>query len=131
MSVPVDYLPEPCATCPYRRSVQLALWSIREYEKLEEHDRDIIYGACFGCHGDAKLDPSKRRPCVGWLLDQKRRGIPSLQLRIKLMRNNVFADYFDKLKDLGKRVLYRSIGEMFEANYPGRKPRPMTPRKKT
>ena len=124
----VEQLSAPCASCPYRKSVRLAFWSIEEYEKLLQQDSEP-FGAMFNCHGEAKQRASKRRLCAGWLLDQRRRGVPSLMLRMKLARETPLAKHFEALRDLS-RQLYASIAEMFEANYPGRKHRPVQPRRK-
>lgn len=124
----VQQLSAPCDSCPYRKSVRLAFWSIIEYRKLERADANPM-GAMFNCHGEAKKPAGERRFCAGWLLDQRRRGVPSLMLRIKLSMDEALAEHFDKLKDMPRR-LYRSIGDMFEANYPGRRSRPMQPRRR-
>lgn len=116
----------PCETCPYRRSVRLAFWDICEYQQLEAADHNLL-GAMFDCHGERKKAPKTRQPCVGWLLDQRRRGTPSIQLRLRLHRDAAFLRYYNGLRDLGKK-LYGSIAEMFLANYPRRRWRPMQPK---
>lgn len=124
----VAQLKAPCKTCPYRRSVRLAFWSIEEYRNLEINDANLL-GSMFNCHGEAKKPDGERRLCAGWLLDQRRRGVPSILLRLKLHRDQHLAEHLKKLKDM-PRKLYSSIREMFEANYPGRKNRPMQPAKR-
>ena len=106
----------PCATCPYSRSAPLGLWDASEFEQLVEMDRDELHGAIFGCH---KKDGSL---CRGWLADQKRRGEPSIQLRLKLARDPSAVDTFEAV-DENDPVLYDSIAEMVEANK--RKPFPV------
>jgi Family of unknown function (DUF6283) len=32
--------PEPCATCPYRRSTPAGVWARNEYDSLEAYDGD-------------------------------------------------------------------------------------------
>lgn len=123
----VQQLSEPCATCPYRKSVRRAFWSIVEYENLLANDAEP-FGAMFNCHGEAKKPKGEQRFCAGWLLDQRRRGVPSLLLRIKLWSDPTLAKHFESLKDLGRKM-YASIEKMFEANYPGRKHRPMQRRR--
>jgi hypothetical protein len=100
---------EPCTTCPYRKDAPLQLWSIYEFKKLLKHDKDF-FGAIYGCH---KKDG---HTCVGWLIDQEKRGLPSLALRIDLGKNGVTREYLESLQPLGEH--YRSIEEMVYANYP-------------
>ncbi len=81
---------KPCASCPYRKSSQRALWSPVEFENLLEHDKEIApglglsTGASFGCHKFRNRPGEEQDYCAGWLLDQKRRGLPNVQLRMKL-----------------------------------------------
>lgn len=123
---PVKEHAAPCETCPYRKSVRLAFWDIREFQNLVDSDAPL--GSQFNCHGESKRPNGQQRYCAGWLLDQRRRGTPNLLLRIKLRQRPALAVHYDQLKDLGKK-LYQSIAEMFEANYPGRHWRPMQPKK--
>lgn len=104
---------EPCGSCPYRRDARLGLWHPCEFENLVEQDRDPMNGGVFGCHATAKADqPSV---CAGWLLDQKRRNVPSIQLRLMLMRDKDAVACFEAVTD-GGHALYGSIGEMVMAN---------------
>lgn len=113
---------KPCATCPYRRDAKLALWSEEEFIKLRQQDADPLTGAVYGCHSSAVKPAEERRPCAGWLLDQKRRGLPAIQLRLALIRNEAARALMDRL-DPGGVELYDSIEEMHEANYPRRRRR--------
>lgn len=108
---------KPCASCPYRREVPLARWSLEEYERLKEQDA-MPFGAMFDCHGGGKLPKEQRAPCIGWLLDQKKRGVPCLTLRMKMLRDEKMVDLFNKISPEGLD-LYDSIEEMAETNYPG------------
>lgn len=101
----------PCDTCPYRRSTPLGIWSKAEYENLQRQDADEMGGACFGCH----KDPSGKTSCRGWLADQKRRGVPSIQLRLSLLTNVDTIAAFEAVDDTDPD-LYDSISEMVEAN---------------
>lgn len=106
---------EPCQSCPYRKDVRTEYWAREEYEGLLDQDADPITGAIFGCHQTRKLPvPSI---CAGWLLDQKNRGVPSIQLRLSFIRNKVAVDCYNQVSD-GGHELYGSIEEMVRANYP-------------
>lgn len=110
----------PCATCPYLRTSPLGLWDATEFENLVEHDLDEVGGAAFGCH---KKDGSL---CRGWLADQKRRGVPSIQLRLRLCTDPSALATFEAV-DEQDPSLYDSITEMVRANhrrpFPARDPR--------
>lgn len=100
--------PKACDTCPYRRSTPVGIWSAAEYENLRLNDGHG-FGSLFNCHlKDGSL-------CRGWLADQKRRGVPSLSLRMRLMRDDAQCDAFNALDDADP-ALYESIEEMIEAN---------------
>ena len=105
-------LREPCGSCPYRRDAKLGLWHPSEFENLLEAEERPL-GATFGCHGTIKHDePSV---CIGWLLDQKRRDLPSIALRIRLAESPAAVDCLKEASD-GGHELYESIEEMVEAN---------------
>ena len=107
----------PCATCPYRRDTKLQLWREVEFTDLRAKDSEPMTSPVYGCHSSAKLPEAERRPCAGWLLDQKRRNIPSIPLRVALIRTPEARELLDKVND-GGADLYDSIKEMHEANYP-------------
>lgn len=98
----------PCSTCPYRRSTPPGIWHPSEYEKLQRRDGEMI-GATYGCHlADGTL-------CRGWLADQKRRGIPSIALRLKLIQDDGAVAALGAV-DEKDPDLYGSIAEMCAAN---------------
>lgn len=101
---------KPCGTCPYRRSTPLGVWDKAEYDNLRDQDRREFGGSTFGCHlGDDTY-------CRGWLADQKKRGVPSIMLRLLLMTNkNGIGELFESV-DKNDPDLYNSISEMCEAN---------------
>lgn len=100
---------KPCGTCPYRRSTPVGVWDQAEYDNLREQDRREFGGALFGCHlKDGSL-------CRGWLADQKRRGVRSISLRLKLMTDAKAVELFEAVDDADPD-LYDSIDEMIEAN---------------
>jgi uncharacterized protein DUF6283 len=110
-------LREPCKSCPYRRDAPLGLWHRSEFENLLAHDANELHGAMFGCHKDRERPPEERRFCVGWLLDQKRRGLPSIQLRLQLRvgGDEALARALDEITD-GGNELYPSVRAMCLAN---------------
>lgn len=118
---------KPCASCPYRKDAPLALWDIAEFRNLKAHDSELM-GNMFDCHGETQKPMGERKPCVGWLLDQKRRFIPNIQLRIRLRLIPAALAQFERINEDGLE-LYRSIDEMIEANYPGGRPRPRVTRR--
>lgn len=102
---------EPCATCPYRKSTPVGLWHPVEYAGLVQNDTDR--GNVFGCHyGPLQKEQG---PCIGWLADQKRRGIPNIGLRMLLMAKPKMAKIFRAVNECDPD-LYDSIEEMVVAN---------------
>lgn len=100
---------KPCNNCPYRKDAPLRHWDVKEFTNLLEKDSDIM-GALFGCH---KKDGNV---CVGWLMNQDKRNLPSIALRISLSKNNITVEYLDSLKSDSE--MYGSVKEMILANYP-------------
>lgn len=72
----------PCANCPYRKDAPLQLWDKAEFAKLLDKDNEYM-GTTYMCH---KKNGSV---CVGWLIDQDNRNLPSIALRMSLMKHNV------------------------------------------
>jgi hypothetical protein len=105
----------PCLSCPYRKDAPLRLWHRSEFESLLAHDADPIRGAMFHCHGEVKKPTVERAMCVGWLLDQKKRGTPSIRLRLRLMTNEEAREAFDRVAS-GGAELYPTIKTMCRAN---------------
>lgn len=117
----------PCGTCPYRRSTPVGVWDQFEYDKLRETDavdpqeamrrasagEDVplreLLGVVYQCH----LDDGTI--CRGWLADQKRRGLPSLALRLELSRRPDLVRVLEKV-DENDPDLYGSLAEMCAAN---------------
>lgn len=111
---------QPCATCPYRRDVKLALWAEAEYVDLREKDATPLTAPIYQCHSSAKLPEAERRPCAGWLLNQISRNVPSIPLRLTLIRNPEARELLARVTDGGAK-LYDSLEEMHLANYPPRR----------
>lgn len=105
----------PCAKCPYREDAPKELWSPLEFIQLLKNDRDEMNGKPYGCHNDGKAPKEKVRPCVGWLLDQKRRGTPSIQLRLALAFSAAARECYERIHSNGLK-LYKSIEAMCRAN---------------
>lgn len=109
-SKPEDfYMMNPCNDCPYRLDAPLRKWDVDEFKTLVEHERTKM-GTVYGCHKD------NGHACVGWLINQDNHGLPSITLRMRLMRLNVGRDYLD---NIGKGVeLFKCVEDMVIANYP-------------
>lgn len=105
----------PCKSCPYRKDVKLKFWHRSEFENLLAHDEDPLNGAMFGCHEDGKKEMADRRPCIGWVLDQRRRNVPSIQLRLAIIRNPECAELLADAND-GGAELYSTMKSMCRAN---------------
>lgn len=100
---------QPCNNCPYRKDAPRRHWSAEEFKDLLKNDK-LEYGTTYGCH---KKDG---HVCVGWLIDQDNRNLPSIMLRLSLSKNNVTRKYMDRLHC--KSPMFKSIKEMAKANYP-------------
>jgi len=107
---------EPCPSCPYRKDVPVGTWNRTEFENLLASDEDPMRGGIFGCHKYRHRPKEERRPCVGWFLDQQRRGMPSIQLRLAGMFGGQEAIDFNNEANDGGHEIYSSIAEMCEAN---------------
>jgi hypothetical protein len=104
----------PCTSCPYRKDSKLKLWHKAEFENLLMQDAER-FGAMYNCHGEIKKPAVEQGPCIGWLLDQKKRGLPNLNLRVLLMRSEEAAEHFKKISAEGLKM-FRSIAAMCRAN---------------
>lgn len=99
----------PCNDCPYRCDAPLSHWSKEEFDDLQREDT-LQFGSTYGCH------KNDGHVCVGWLMDQDKRNLPSISLRLVLSQSNVTRNYLDNLTCKSK--MYTSIKEMVDANYP-------------
>lgn len=104
----------PCKSCPYRKDAPLALWHASEFAKVREAERAEM-GGLFACHGEVKKKAKDRGFCIGWLLDQKARGIPSIKLRLVLLMQPEAKATFQACHS-GGAEMYASAIEMCEAN---------------
>lgn len=112
---PPDDLPEPrydlrapCACCPYRRDAPLGKWHASHFIELAANDRNE-FGPIYLCHC------RDGNPCVGWVLDQRRRGLPNITLRIRAAYEPRLGDLIAEVTDGGHRT-FPSIGAMCVAN---------------
>ncbi len=104
----------PCASCPYRRDAPRGMWHPEEFTGVLVNDRNPV-GAVFGCHEFNKRPAEEHRPCAGWLLDQKRRNVPNLRLRLMLGNSDEAAQCFNEANEDGVD-LFDSIKEMIDEN---------------
>jgi hypothetical protein len=104
---------EPCKSCPYRTDAPLELWSPEEFEDLLQKDRSRM-GTIYGCHKARHQPAEDAQVCVGWLINQRERGIPSIALRLKLMSDPAAVGCLNEASS--PVPLYESIEEMCEAN---------------
>lgn len=98
----------PCASCPYRRDARPEFWHPEEFIRLRANDADPIRGSMYACHEGRKLAHEERSMCAGWLLDQKRRGLPAIQLRLLLTQSEEARAAIEEVSDNGLD-LYDSI----------------------
>src|ERR1700755_2439595 len=80
----------PCRSCPYRKDAPVKLWAEDEFDKVLAGEADLL-GSVFLCHRN------HGGVCVGFLMDQDKRGHPSIALRISLIRHDVTRAYLDSL----------------------------------
>jgi hypothetical protein len=107
---------EPCGNCPFRRSAPLAYWHPSQYTMLAEiaAGEGMLGDRTFGCHKDRGKPKKEIGSCVGWLLDQRKRGIPCLTLRIELAIEPRYAEQMIEIT--GEEDCYDSIDEVVELN---------------
>ena len=110
---------KPCRSCPYRKDAPAGTWNRAEFEKLLRADQDPMEGAVFGCHKDRHLESEEWHVCAGWYLDQERRGLPAIQLRIsfaKAIGNGQDILKFQQEVTADGLELFDSIEEMCRVN---------------
>lgn len=105
---------QPCVSCPYRKDAKLAFWHADHFTKLLRDDKDLM-GPLYQCHEDGKKPANERGLCVGWMLDQKRRDVPAVMLRLKLSTNEDLRGQFEAISEAGLR-LFSSVADMCRAN---------------
>lgn len=115
---------EPCGNCPFRKDAPLGHWDIREYlllyrmQKTEEDPRNFSNG--FGCHKGRKLEKEEQQLCVGWLMNQREQGVPSIHLRLRLARDPT-GELREQLDEATcDAELYETVTELVCANLEAR-----------
>jgi hypothetical protein len=115
MSTPSSRHPtSPCSDCPYRTDTPVKKWHRSEFIRTLDADR-LPFGDDFACHGHVKLPERERGWCAGWALDQKRRGVPSMRLRMRLIAEPGAGEAFGALSAEGV-TLYPTVAAMCRAN---------------
>lgn len=107
---------EPCKTCPYRTDVPAGTWHWSEFENLLQQDAYELGGSTFACHMHGKLPKDQRGFCIGWLLDQRQRNVPSIQLRLTLCVSTEAAQQLEEARSPVGVKMYGSIAAMCRAN---------------
>lgn len=108
----------PCSTCPFRRDAVLGHWAREHFEMLLEaqtHHEPGKLGNVFACHKHAERPNGERGLCAGWLLDQKRDGLPSIALRMRRLTDPTVDPAIEAVNDGGLR-LYKSVEAMCSDN---------------
>lgn len=113
------HMTSPCADCPYRMDAPRGLWHRSEFERLLDtdvgHDNGGNLGSTYSCHKQVDVAPERRGFCAGWALDQRKRGVPSIALRLLLLTDAEAAAAFKKLT-AGGHKLFASVAAMCRAN---------------
>lgn len=109
MKDPLFKRQSPCKDCPYRKDAPIAKWDIEHFKDVLRFDKDYI-GTVWKCHQDDGC------VCVGWLMDQHNRGLPSIKLRLLLSQHHITREYMDGLTC--KSEMFPSIEAMCHHNFP-------------
>lgn len=108
------HMTTPCANCPYRKDAPRRLWDASEFRGLLDAERSQL-GKVYGCHKQLAIDPKSRGFCAGWLLDQKKRNIPSIALRMVLISDPDAGKALEAVND-GGHEMFKSVEAMCRAN---------------
>jgi len=108
------HMTRPCENCPYRIDAPRRLWAAAEFENVLAKESEPL-GTTFGCHKQAELPRTERGLCAGWLLDQKKRGVPSIALRLELSTDAEALAAFEAVTN-GGHPMFRSVASMCTAN---------------
>lgn len=104
----------PCENCPYRMDAPRRLWARAEFQDLLAAEQSEL-GKVYACHKQASLPRNKRGFCAGWLLDQKRRNLPSIALRLALIRDPEAVAALDAVNADGLKM-FPTVKAMCRAN---------------
>lgn len=111
---------KPCGNCPFRKEAPLAYWHPTMYlmlTRIERQEEQLGQASVFGCHKDRHEAPEKQEYCIGWLLNQRERGVPNLALRISLAMNEhheAACAQFNECEPDGE--MYESVEELVQVN---------------
>lgn len=108
------HMTTPCENCPYRKDAPLRHWHRSEFKNVLAAE-DNPLGTTFACHKQRDLPAKARGFCAGWLLDQKKRGLPSITLRMVLNASEEARLALERVTDGGHK-LYRTVKAMCRAN---------------
>lgn len=108
------HMAAPCENCPYRKDAPRRMWHRKEFESVLQAEQSEL-GSTFACHKHANLAKKKRGFCAGWLLDQVKRGLPSIQLRLYLITHPEAVAALDEVSD-GGHEMFATVEEMCRAN---------------
>ena len=110
------HMTRPCENCPYRKDAPKKLWHPTEFVRVLANEAPVDgVGTVFSCHKQATLPPKQRGLCAGWALDQKKRDVPSIAMRLALSRMADPRAYMASLNSKGLK-LYRTVQSMCRAN---------------
>jgi ribosomal protein L37E len=104
----------PCSSCPYRKDVKTHHWDRKEFEGVLQAET-TEFGGIYACHKMKDIPNDQRGFCAGWLLDQKKRDLPSIRLRIALAQNPENTAALNAVHD-GGHPLYTTVKQMCRAN---------------
>lgn len=112
----VVFEPRPCAKCPFRKDAPVELWHKSEFERVLRDERSATLGAVFGCHRHGMRHRGGARVpiCAGWALDQVKRGVPSIALRLAFVLEGDDGS-LDAVTNGGHET-YETVMEMCAAN---------------
>lgn len=103
-----------CANCPYRKDAPRRHWDAAEFHGVLNAERSQ-FGKVYACHKQKEIDPKARGFCAGWLLNQKKRNIPSIALRLHLIQDPSAREALEAMTD-GGHPMFASVEAMCRAN---------------
>jgi hypothetical protein len=92
---PAEVRKSPCASCPYRRSVDSGIWDASEYAKLEQYDGEAheqTRYTVFFCHQTGE------EVCAGWL--GHRDPVELIAARVGVMQGTIAPDAMEFTTDV-------------------------------
>lgn len=110
----------PCDNCPYRKDSPRRHWSAQEFRDLMAAE-EAPFGSLYACHKEIEIPISERGFCAGWLLDQKKRNLPSIRLRLILLQDPSAVLAHQNVSD-GGHEMFASVKAMCRANGVRRRP---------